>query len=65
MAIRYGTSLIAILWNEKWENNLLDAAAERVKRQVHSWFRFAAQIPASAPDKWPSQEIGPACGITP
>ena len=34
-------------------------------RWVYSWFLFADQIPASAPDKWPSQEIGPACGITP
>src|SRR6266496_2473102 len=26
-------------------------------RWVYSWFRFAAQTPASAPDKCPSQEI--------
>jgi len=34
-------------------------------RCVYSWFRFAAQMPASAPDKCPSHEIGPACGSTP
>src|ERR1043165_3536039 len=33
--------------------------------RVYSWFRFAAQTPARAPDKWPSQEIGPACGSAP
>ena len=32
---------------------------------VYSWFRFAAQIPAMAPDRCPSQEIGPAWGSSP
>ncbi len=55
-----------VRWSDvRRANCRFDHTCPQIRISVHSWFRFAAQTPASAPDKCPSHETGPACGMTP